>query len=192
MDTSNPDEPLAPAEVIANRYRVRYHRRGSGSPVILVRPPELATTLAAALDNLAARFRVLVPLAVDRSPDAGGEDAEPVCASAHTAVEMLEWLGCFVEGLGIVGADVVAAGRYRAAAVELAAALPDLVDRVVLLRLPGDRLHEPRASTNADASPRVSPSQSRVLEIAYDAGQPLVGLRRIVSFLEGRGRSRPA
>lgn len=104
------------AEVRAGEWVVRYRRAGQGSSLVLLlldedRPlpfPEL-------LSELDGSFRVVIPCAPD-------EKANAAC-----------WLNAFLEGLGAYGVGIIAAGRYRTAALELAHIAPDHVARIVLV-----------------------------------------------------------
>lgn len=160
------DEVDRSVQVVADRCRIQYRRLGSGRPVILLRPPELAASVdAALLHGLAEHFRVLVPC--------GEEPMGPVAdvpgpGSTDEAEETIHWLTCFVEGIGVMGGAVVAAGRYREAAARIAADLPDQLSSVVLVHAEGADDHG--ASAHA-------------LVVAADGDLTGEALRRIVSFL---------
>jgi len=86
---------------------MRYHRLGAGPPLVLLGPTGRA-------DELAARFRVIVPEMPDPGEDVGA------------------WLTAFLEGLGMSGVTVLAAEPFHAVARDLALADPDRVSHVIL------------------------------------------------------------
>lgn len=196
----------AEAEVVAYRCSVRYRRRGSGPSVILLRPPELAGAVdAALLEDLARRFRVLVPMSeslevsdpssgdhssgdhsvVASNPADVGASGSANAGPASEVVPLAERLRCFVEGMGLLDGALLAVGRYRAAALALASSLPDQITRVVLLY---DVLEVAGAIDAPWSSPPHAHTSEAIavplLEITYDAGRMAWQLPHIVSFLE--------
>ena len=111
------NSPYAPgfAEVRAHDQLMRYHRTGSGRPVVVLRTsnddslwPELTACLAVA-------FRVL-------TPDVPAGDAD-----------MARWLGGFLEGIGLHRVTVIAADAFCIPALELVLLGADQVERLVLV-----------------------------------------------------------
>lgn len=104
------------AAVQAGDTLTPYLRTGSGRPVVILaaggadRPP-----WSGMIGRLADRFRVLVP--------------EQVQAGADAAV----WLRSFVEGLGLWHISLVTEDALSVAAIGLALADPERVERVIVL-----------------------------------------------------------
>lgn len=114
-----PDAPLVTpppswAEVRAGEHVVRYRRTGEGRPLLLLSPPRGATPLWPGLRGaLERRFRVVEP---DLPADG----------------ELLVPLTAFVEGLGLTGMVLIAAGDHCPAAVDLALSDPERLVAVLL------------------------------------------------------------
>lgn len=120
MDARGPAAHGCRAEVVADGRRIRYGRCGAGRPLVLLGAAELPSPLAAELtEALAAAFRVFEPEVVAGAPAEGSGG--------------LEWLVPFLDGLGLLGAGLVAAGSFRTAAGALVRDAPEHVSRVVLL-----------------------------------------------------------
>lgn len=104
------------AEVRAKHSVTRYRRVGSGNPVILLDsgdgPDRLWPQLDAALSECC---RLLVP-----EPPPSGTD-------------VTAWLTCFLDGLGLERAALVAADRFCLPMLELALLDGDRVERLVLV-----------------------------------------------------------
>ena len=113
-----PDAGTAPriarATVCAGATTTDYLRAGCG-PTVLLLGADVDSPL---LSALAARFRVIAPLpAADRAPPA------PFSA----------WLRDFLDGLGVVGASVVAEEGWALRALRFALTDPTRVERIALL-----------------------------------------------------------
>ena len=107
------------AEVRAHDHVMRYRRAGIGRPVLLLAPTTDADALWPGLaDALGAHFRVIVP-------DLPADTRAP-------------WLADFLEGLGLVGAGIVAAAELCVPALELALRDGDQVSRLVLVTEGGE------------------------------------------------------
>ena len=110
------------AEVRARGHVVRYRRSGTGRTVIVFGVPERdGPGWPDLLDALGAGFRLLIP--------------EP----PPTDDDIPCWLSSFLEGLGMPGVRLVAAGRLCAPALQLALVEGDQLAGVVLIAERGGR-----------------------------------------------------
>ena len=108
--------PESWAEVRSHDHVMRYRRSGTGPAVLLLRSPDEPGTLWPHLaDELASRFRLIVP----EAPAAG--------------TGIARWLADFLEGLGLPSVAVIAADVFCIPALELALLGGDQVSRVVLV-----------------------------------------------------------
>ena len=104
------------AEVRAHEHVMRYRRSGTGEAVLLLHDgeadepfwPELLTVLD-------THFRVIIP----QAPAPG--------------VDMVGWLGDFLEGLGLTDVALLVANELSTRAIELALLDADQIGRVVLV-----------------------------------------------------------
>lgn len=109
------------AVVQAGSTETRYHRAGSGAPVLLLGAGGMAGPLVLPLFHaLAGSFRVIAP----EPPDDGGGDGVPVC----------RWLRDVIDGLGLTRPSIVAEESLGVASLSFALADPERVDRLVLVR----------------------------------------------------------
>jgi len=99
-----PHTPDAWAQVLAGGHLTRYHRLGTGHPVLLLDPAAGALWPAFA-ETLAAHVRVLAPALAELHPDAAVDAA---------------WLRDFVDALGVGPVALVAAPTLGAVALALA------------------------------------------------------------------------
>ena len=147
--------------------------------MVLVGASCLRPALGVALiETLAARFRVIVP-DVSGGPPSGGGD--------------LEWLAPFLEGLGLLGAGVVAAGPFGTAASALALEAPDHVSRVVILDEPG-RTGARGNGEAGDPAPRAGAGDGaeRLLRLRATERDRQALLNRITAFLSEAAIASPA
>lgn len=116
---SNP--PAAPvagtvAEVRARDTVMRYRRSGAGKPVVLLEAVGSPSALWPELtEQLAAHHRIIVP------------------EISHDHASPTDCLAAFLEGLGVVGATVIASDPYCLATIELVLRDSDRIGRVVLV-----------------------------------------------------------
>jgi pimeloyl-ACP methyl ester carboxylesterase len=104
------------AEVRAHDQVMRYHRAGTGRPLVVLRGAGDVEALWPELDaELVSRFRVVTPLLP--------ADCEDVAA----------WVADFLEGLGLDRVVVLAAESCCLSALELALFDASLVERLVLV-----------------------------------------------------------
>ena len=111
---AHPAETLA--EVRAHDHVMRYHRAGTGRPVIVLRGADDPDALWPELDaELTSRFRVVTPEI--------SAECEDVAA----------WVADFLEGLGLDRVAVLAAEPCCLSALELALLHAGQVERLVLV-----------------------------------------------------------
>lgn len=108
------------AELHANGSSIRYRRRGSGAPVILLPPAGASKAWSEVERTLAVNARVLIP---DAAPWIGTQDG---C-----------WIVALLEGLGLRDALIVAAhGPQAESALAVAECAPEMVRRIAILEDP--------------------------------------------------------
>ena len=106
------------AVVQAGHTVTSYERTGSGHPVLLLvgKDADIATPFWQAIRKaIGAHFRLVVP-----DPAPTGHDLD-------------QWLGSFLDGLGIEGASLVADEQIGVAVIGFALLAPDRVSRLVLV-----------------------------------------------------------
>lgn len=104
------------AEVRVGGHVMRYLRRGTGSPVVVLDDPAASGWLWPELiDVLASRTRTILP-------EPPGPD-----------IDFVSWMRGFLEGIGACEAAVVAAGPFCLPALELALLGPGVLSRLVLV-----------------------------------------------------------
>jgi len=134
------------AEVRAHDRVVRYRRMGAGPAVLLVQPHSSLTPLWPEFLELIGRgSRLMIP-------DPPAND-----------IEVEEWLGALLEGLGMRNVTVVATDGFCIAALERAMLSPEQVARVILIS-------SGRGSESAVDGKLATPAQS--------AAVPFLVLRR--------------
>jgi 2-hydroxy-6-oxonona-2,4-dienedioate hydrolase len=128
------DQPhLVPAarDVVAGSFSLRFHAAGAGEPVILVHGAGNGTTAMSTFSSnlgvLAERFHVLAP----DMPGWGESIAVEFSAAAQ-----LEALVGFMDAVGIERATIVGHSLGGARALDVAAAFPERVSRLVLIAAP--------------------------------------------------------
>jgi len=106
------------AVVRAGTTVTSYERTGAGYPVLLLVGPDadIGTPFWQAIRRaIGAQFRLVVP-----DPSPSGKD-------------LGEWLGSFLDGLGVSGASLVADDQVGVAVIGFALLAPDRVSRLVLV-----------------------------------------------------------
>jgi pimeloyl-ACP methyl ester carboxylesterase len=151
------------AVVRAGNTVTSYERSGAGHPVLLLVGPdaEIATPFWLAIRKaIGAQFRLVVP---DPTPSVS---------------DLGEWLGGFLDGLGVEGASLVADERVGVAVIGFALLAPDRVSRLVLV------------SSNCPDVPNLDGAvgdraTSHPLLVVRAQGDPEVVAESVVRFLAG-------
>jgi hypothetical protein len=94
---------------------MRYHRAGSGSPLIVLGVDSVIESWPELPHLLSSRFRTIVP------------------ELPNQAVDATIWLTSLIDGIGVRGAAVLAAEGYHVPALEVAVANSDAVNQLVLV-----------------------------------------------------------
>lgn len=158
------------ARVHAGGGVVRYARAGSGRPVVVLSSDRDRGHVAPeVVERLVERFRVIAP----EADDLGGD------------VPLR--LRSFLEGLGAPGAGMVAAGRFREAAREMARLDTGHVARVVLVGEGGPADDDLEARSGRPDTPRPSVP---LLVVRGRAGSEVAPL--VIAFLKDGGAPTPA
>jgi hypothetical protein len=152
--------PLTCSSVLAGDTWTEYFRAGSGAPVVLLSREE-GVLEGPLFESLAAGFRLIVPVIPEAVlPSTTGER---ICGAASS--EFCAWLRGFLDGLGLVGASVVAAPSLALAALRCALHDAERIGRLVMVlpeRSSGDtpapviqhrvRTHQPLLLVSGDGS----------------------------------------
>ena len=123
-------------EVRANHRVMRYHRAGSGSPLIVLGVDAMIETWPELPHLLSSRFRTIVP------------------EVPNQAVDATIWLTSLIDGIGVSRAAMIAAERYHVPALELAVANSEAVNRLVLVTEGAAAVGVPHASVPMLILPR--------------------------------------
>jgi 2-hydroxy-6-oxonona-2,4-dienedioate hydrolase len=167
--------------VTVGRLEVQYHAAGRGDPVLLVHGAGPGTTACSTfgptIDVLARRFRVL-------APDLPGW-GESTSVEFDARVQLAALVG-FMEATGTERAALVGHSLGGARALDLAAAHPDRVTRLVLLAAPAPVAAEPTEGGRAVVEAYLEPTPERMLgllaALCYD--QSLVTAERATELSE--------
>lgn len=149
---------------------IRYHRAGAGRPVLLLLAQGLGSPGGTAVfEALAGHFRVIVP--------------EP---GAPAGMSRSAWIRDVIDGLGLTRPSVVAEGALGMAALGLALADPDRVDRVVVIQAD----HPDPTTEDGAADDTLRDTGHPLLVLRADptpSGPALNGesLDRLIDFLRG-------